>query len=105
MTEVGSGLNGKRRKFLTLLAVPTASTIAVEHRDRFARFGSEYMAAPLEANGRQLVVVDNVEVDGDLVRDMTEVSTSFRARLCGKRVAAHRAAKALAAAQKNSVVA
>ena len=101
VTEIGSGLNGERRKFLALLADPTVTTIVVEHRDRFARFGSEYVAASLQANGRRLVVVDDTEVDDDLVRDMTEVLTSFCARLYGRRAAVHRAAKALAAAQES----
>jgi predicted site-specific integrase-resolvase len=103
VSEVGSGLNGKRRKFLARLADPTVTTIVIEHRDRFARFGSEYVAASLEAaNGRRLVVVDDTEVDDDLVRDMTEVLTSFCARLYGRRAAARRAAKALAAAQEST---
>ena len=102
VTEVGSGLNGKRRKFLALLSDPSVTTIVVEHRDRFARFGSEYVAASLEAHGRSLIIMDDTEVDDDLVRDMTEVSTSFWARLYGRRAAAHRAAKALAAAQESS---
>jgi predicted site-specific integrase-resolvase len=101
VTEVGSGLNGKRRKFLALLADPIVTTIVVEHRDRFARFGPEYVAASLEASGRRLVVMDDAEVDDDLVRDMTEVVTSFCARLYGRRAAAHRSAKALAAAQES----
>ncbi len=45
------------------------TTILVEHRDRFARFGSEHLAAFLETSGRRLVVVDDAEVDDDLVRD------------------------------------
>jgi len=102
VTEIGSGLNDKRRKFLALLADPSVTTIVAEHRDRFARFGSEYVAASLQANGRRLVVVDDAEVDDDLVRDMTEVLTSFCARLYGRRAAAHRAAKALAAAQEST---
>jgi predicted site-specific integrase-resolvase len=101
VTEVGSGLNGKRRRFLALLADPTATTIVVEHRDRFASFGSEYVAASLSANGRRLVVVDDAEVDDDLVRDMTQVLTSFCARLYGRRAPAPRAAKALAAVQES----
>lgn len=101
VTEVGSGLNGKRRKLLALLADPSVTTIVVEHRDRFARFGSEYVAASLQASGRQLVVVDDAEVDDDLVRDMTEVLTSFCARFYGKRAAAHRLAKAIAAVQES----
>ena len=36
VTEVGSGLNGKDRKFLGLCPNPKVTTIAVEHRDRFA---------------------------------------------------------------------
>lgn len=102
VTEVGSGLNGKRRKFLAMLSDPSVNTIVVEHRDRFARFGSEYVAASHGANGRRLVVVDDTEVDDDLVRDMTEVLASFCARLYGRRAAAHRAAKAVAAAQEST---
>ena len=102
VTEIVSGLNGKRREFLALLADPPVTTIVVEHRDRFARFGSEYVAASLETHGRRLVVVDDAEVDDDLVRDMTEVLTSFCARLYGRRAAAHRAAKALAAVQEST---
>jgi len=45
VTEVGSALNGKRRRFLALLRDPKVSTIVVEHRDRFARFGAEYVEA------------------------------------------------------------
>jgi len=36
-------------------------------------------------------------VDDDLVRDMTELMTSLRARLYGRRSAARRAAKAIEA--------
>jgi putative resolvase len=42
-----------------------------------------------------VVVVDEGEVDDDLVRDMTEVLTSFCARLYGRRGAKNRAEKAL----------
>jgi predicted site-specific integrase-resolvase len=72
--------------------------IVVEHRDRFCRFGFEYVQAALAAQGRELVVVDSAEVDDDLVRDMTEILTSMCARLYGKRAAQNRAKRALAAA-------
>lgn len=97
VTEVGSALNGHRREFLSLLRDPHVTTIVVEHRDRFARFGAEYVEAALAANGRRLLVVDPAGVDDDLVRDMTEILTSFCARLYGKRAAASRAARAVAA--------
>jgi predicted site-specific integrase-resolvase len=53
VTEVGPALNGKRRRFLALLRDPEMRTIVVEHRDRFARFGAEYVEAALAAQGRR----------------------------------------------------
>jgi predicted site-specific integrase-resolvase len=98
VTEVGSALNGHRRKFLALLGDPSVGRIVVEHRDRSYRFGSEYVQAALAARGRELVVVDSSEVDDDLVRDMTQILTGMCARLHGKRAAANRAKRAVAAA-------
>lgn len=98
VVEVGSALNGHRRKLLALLRDPTISQIVVEHRDRFCRFGSEYVEAALAAQGRELVIIDASEVDDDLVRDITEVLTSMCARLYGRRAAQNRAKHAIAAA-------
>ena len=75
----------------------------MEHRDRFCRFGSEYVEAALAAQGRELVVVDSAEVDDDLVRDMTEVLASMCARLYGKHAAANSAKRAVAAAAADDV--
>jgi putative resolvase len=72
----------------------------VEHRDRLARFGVEYLEAALAAQGRRLVVVEDAEVADDLVRDMVEVLTSFCARLYGRRSAKRRARLAVEAAGK-----
>ena len=102
VTEVGSGMNGKRPKVQRILADPTASVIVVEHRDRLARFGVENLEAALSAQGRRVVVSDPGEMDDDLVRDMTELLTSFCARLYGRRGARDRAIKALGCA-KNDV--
>ncbi|WP_239395728.1 IS607 family transposase [Frankia sp. CiP3] len=101
VTEVGSALNGHRRRFLALLRDPDVATIVVEHRDRFARFGAEYVEAALAAQGRRLLVVDPAEVDDDLVRDITEILTSMCARLYGRRAAANRARRAVAEATKD----
>ena len=95
VTEVGSALNGHRRKFLSLLKDPEVDTILVEHRDRFCRFGAEYIEAALEAQSRRLVVVDPAWVDDDLVRDVTEPPTSLCARLYGRRSASNRAQRAI----------
>ena len=85
VTEIGSALNGKQRKFLKLLSDPTVTTIVVEHQDRFARFGAEHVAGALDAGNRRMVILDDAEVDDDLVQDMTELMTSLCARLYGRR--------------------
>ena len=91
VAEVGSGLNGKRRNIMRLLCDPTITAIVVEHRDRLARFGSEYIEAALSASGRRLIVVDPSEKNDDLVPDMIAVLTSFCRRVYGRRSARNRA--------------
>lgn len=98
VTEIGSGLNGRRRKLHGLLADPGVGTIVVEHRERLARFGVEHLEAAFSASGRRLLVLDPVETADDLVRDVTEVLTSMCARLYGQRSARNRAARAVLAA-------
>ncbi|MGH3800142.1 MAG: IS607 family transposase [Pseudonocardiaceae bacterium] len=97
VTEIGSGLNGRRTKLRKVLADPKVSTIVVEHRDRLARFGVEYLEAALAAHGRTIVVLDDAELPNDLARDLTEVLTSMCARRYGRRSAARRAAAAVVA--------
>lgn len=100
VAEVGSGLNGSRGKLKRLLADPAIGTVVIEHRERLARFGAEYVEAALRAQSRRLVVVCERELDDDLVRDMTEVLTSLCARLYGRRSAKRRAERALRAAHQ-----
>ena len=99
--EVGSGVNGARAKIRRLLADPNVQAVVVEHRDRLGRMNTELVEAALSAHGRRLVVLDPGEVDDDLVRDMTEVLTSFCARLYGRRSARNRAEKAVRCAERD----
>ncbi len=99
VAETGSGMNDKRRKLNRLLADPTVDTIIVEHRDRLARMNAGLIESALAAQGRRVIVVYDTELDDDLVRDMTEVLTSFCVRLYGRRAAKHKAEAALKAAQ------
>jgi putative resolvase len=102
VSEIGSGLNGRRPKLARLLADPQVTTIVVEHRDRLARFGVEQLQAALAAQGRRVEVADDAETTDDLVRDMIEVLTSFCARLYGRRGARNRALRALTAARRST---
>jgi putative resolvase len=98
--EVGSGMNGRRPRLRRLLADPTVAMIVVEHRDRLARFGVEYLEAALGAQARRLVVLDPDEASEDLVSDLVEVLTSFCARLYGRRGARNRALRAVTCAKQ-----
>jgi len=100
-TEVGSGMNGARRKLRRLLADPKVTAVVVEHRDGLGRVNTELVEAALSAHGRRLVVLDAGEVTDDLVCDMVEVLTSFCARLYGRRSARNRALKAVGCAQRD----
>lgn len=97
VTEVGSGVNDKRRKLNQLLKDPTVTTIIVEHRDRLARMNVGLVESALEASGRRLIVVDDTELDDDLTQDITEVLTLFCARLYDHKSAKRRAQQALEA--------
>ena len=99
VTEIGSGFDARRPKLARLLRDPQVSTIVVEHRDRLARFGVEHVTCALAATGRTVVVLDSTEPDDDLVRDMTEILTSFCARLYGRRSAKRKAQAAMDAAE------
>ena len=76
-----AGWPSGRPKLRALLADPAVQTIVVEHRERLASFGVEYIEAALAAQGRHLMVVADTEIADDLVRDVTEVLTSLCARL------------------------
>ena len=101
VTEVGSGLNGPREGLIEVLRSPEYGKIVVEHRDRLARVGAEYIEAALAAQGRSVVVVDPEEVKDDLAQDMIDVLTSLCGRLYGRHSARHRAEKALRAASED----
>ena len=98
--EIGSGLNGYRRRLRQLMADHTVSMVVVEHRERLCRFGFEYVEAALAGRGARILVMEDNELEDDLVRDATEVMTSLCARLYGRRSAKRRAERALAAARE-----
>ena len=95
VSEIGSGLNSRRKKLLGLLKNKDIDVIIVEHKDRLSRFGVEYIETLLEASGRKLQIIDETEIDNDLVRDMIDLLTSFCARLYGKRSAKNKATKVI----------
>lgn len=96
--DIGSGLNGHRKKFAAILRDSNVGIIVVEHRDRLARFGVEYIEEALAAQGRTILVLNEDEQKLDFVQDFIDVVTSLCARIYGHRAASNRARAALAAA-------
>jgi len=91
VSEIASGLNDSRPKFLKLLADPTIGTIIVEHRDRSTRFGWTYITTLMEAQGRRMEAVFPDETKDDLLNDFVSIITSMAARIYGKRGSKRRA--------------
>ena len=86
ITEIGSSLNDKRQKLEKLLTDKTIDIIIVEHKDRLARFGVNYIEKLLELDGRKIEVVNpQLNERDDLMQDFVSIITSFCARLYGKR--------------------
>ena len=85
VTEIASGLNESRPKFLKLLADPTIGTIIVEHKDRSTRFGWNYITTLMQAQGRRMEAVFPDDTSDDLVNDFVSIITSMAARMYGRR--------------------
>lgn len=86
ITEIGSGLNDNRPKLESLLLDRTINLIVVEHKDRLARFGLNYIEKLLELDNRKIEIVNIPANDtSDLIQDFVSIITSFTARLYGQR--------------------
>jgi putative resolvase len=84
--EIGSGLNDKRIQLESILKKDNWSKIIVEHKDRLARFGLNYLNVLLEKQGKSIEVINEVqEGKEDLMQDFVSIITSFTARLYGLR--------------------
>ena len=59
VTEIGSGLNDRRQKLEALLVDKSIDIIVVEHSDRLARFGLNYINKLLELNGRKIEIIND----------------------------------------------
>lgn len=86
VAEVGSGVNDTRRKLTALLKDDSWGTLIVEHKDRLTRFGFNWFKLFIQAQGRELVVINETSSDrADLVADFVAIIYSFSARLYGQR--------------------
>ena len=100
--EVGSGLNDNRKQLASILSDNKYNILLVEHKDRLARFGINYMKILLEQTGRKLEIVNAADNGHDeLMQDLAAIITSFCARLYGLRRAKRKTEKIIAELRSN----
>lgn len=90
--EVASGVNDNRRQLkyaLNDIVQKNSSIIIVENKDRFTRFGFNYLKLLVESHGGRIEFVNVPELNddfyGDLVQDLVAIMASFSAKIYGKR--------------------
>ena len=84
--EIGSGLDDQRKKLHSILTDRSINLIVVEHKDRFCRFGMNYIETLLDMDGRKIEVVNPpLDERDDLMSDFVSIVTSFCSRLYGIR--------------------
>ena len=86
VTEIGSGLNDERKKLEKVLLDKSINLIVVEHKDRLARFGLNYIQKLLALDNRRIEIINPQSNDeDDLMQDFVSIITSFVSRLYGRR--------------------
>ncbi len=86
VTDLGSGLNFKRKKFLLLMeriAKGEINTIVVAHKDRLARFGFDFIEWFCNLNGCSIVVLNNTykTPHQELMDDFMSIMHCFSSKL------------------------
>jgi putative resolvase len=90
LTDVGSGLNYKRKNFLALTEAIERDEIAVlvvAHKDRLVRFGFEWFEHLCERHGTKLLVANaqTLSPEQEMTQDLLSIVHCFSSRLYGLR--------------------
>lgn len=89
-TDVGSGLNYKRKKWnqlLNMVMQDKINQIFVTYQDRFIRFGFDWFDNLCKQHGTKIIVINNPHTspDQELVSDLISIIHVFSYRLYGLR--------------------
>jgi excisionase family DNA binding protein len=90
ITDVGSGLNMKRKGFLKLLRMilnNEVSKVIIAYPDRLVRFGFEVIEEICKAHNCELVVLNKEDKtpEQELIKDLISILASFSEKLYGMR--------------------
>ncbi|MGC9088511.1 MAG: IS607 family transposase, partial [Conexivisphaera sp.] len=91
ITDIGSGLNERRKGFLKLLdrvLHNEVDKVVVVHEDRLTRFGFDTLKKVFEAHGTSVEVLNQLEMKSpqqELVEDLITVISHFSGKMYGLR--------------------
>lgn len=90
ISEVGGGMNLRRRKLLALMDAVERGEVAeivVAHKDRLARFGFDYLDHVAVKNGATITVAnqESLSPEREMVEDLLTIMRTFSCRLYGLR--------------------
>ena len=87
LSEVGSGLNDKRKqlqKLLKMVLNDEVSRIFITYEDRLTRFGFEYLKTMCEMHGTEIIVVQDIDVKKSIEQELMEDTMLLMAFFAGK---------------------
>lgn len=90
ITDIGSGLNYKRKKWnqlLNMVMENKINQIFITYQDRFIRFGFDWFENLCKQHGTKIIVINNpaTSPDQELVNDLISIIHVFSCRLYGLR--------------------
>ncbi len=90
ISDIGSGINYKKKGLLTLIDLITQNKVekvVVLYKDRLLRFGFELVEYVANLYDCEIEIIDTTEKteEQELVEDMIQIITVFSAKLQGKR--------------------
>ncbi len=88
VTEVGGGMNLRRKRFLAVMDAverDEVATLVVAHKDRLARFGFDYLERVATRGGCDIIVAnqESLSPQQELVEDLLAIVHTFSCRLYG----------------------
>lgn len=90
LNDIGSGLNYKRKNFISLLEMVErgeVSTIIIAHKDRFVRFGFDWFELFCKNHGTKIIIMnqESLSPEQEMTQDLLSIVHCFSSRLYGLR--------------------
>lgn len=87
LSDIGSGMDFKRRNFNRIMYADDIAQVIVAHRDRLVRFGYDWFDDYLRRRGVTVTVVNNERLSPqeELVQDLVSIIHVFSSRIHGLR--------------------